>query len=274
MNACLQQDKNKEIGDLMKQWKACVADKEIPHLKTKESGKPYQGKDFFCTDGFFPNYFEQPKKILFIGRDPVGDMHKKGCIAHFLDEYKKNNVNNGERVDENKFHSRMMYIAKGIINGGKTQAYYQLESASCIAKGIGLPHGISFAFMELSKYVDDNKADVKLINSFLEHSELTKTDFFKKEIKILEPDIIITMNLWELRINYNLLKQAFDGANFIPDIDYTYPAALRSLMIEDKEIPIIDLYHFSSIAQTTQEHFYNPVMTIINDEKFKEKFCW
>ncbi len=61
-------------------------------------------------------------------------------------------------------------------------------------------NNFGFAVMQLSKYSNDSDEgsiqNVEMMNRFLEDSELDKRNFFMEELSLLDPDIIITANLW------------------------------------------------------------------------------
>ena len=72
--------------------------------------------------------------------------------------------------------------------------------------------------MQLSKYSNDSDEgsirNVEMMNRFLEDSELGKRNFFMEELSLLDPDIIITANLWECGVNEKYLEQCFPSEKF------------------------------------------------------------
>jgi hypothetical protein len=163
----------------------------------------------------------------------------------------------------------MMYIAWGILHNG-TVPYQKVPWASELGKTFGTPEGISFAFMELSKYSNDSESgssrrDVELMSAFLKDSRLEKRNFFQEELAILDPDVVITMNLWGAGLDNALLELAL--GEIVEDAassKYQPYASLSSIGINEKQTPLIDLYHFS-YRKNTEEYFYNPVMKIVRD---------
>ena len=123
-----------------------------------------------------------------------------------------------------------------------------------------------FAIMNISKYSNDQEdgaiANYELINQFLKDSDLDKENYIRKEIELLEPDIIITANLWDGNINNELLEKIF------PPSDCTYikpfkdAANMWNFKLKEKTVKLIDLYHFSS-RKSDQIHFYEPVMKLL-----------
>jgi hypothetical protein len=256
-----------EIDSLMGQWKSHVKNKPVYN----HEGVQYYGKDCFCTDGFFPGYCGQRKKILFIGRDPVDGMKKKGWVETVFDEYQSG------KTGTSPFHPRLLYLARGILEDFFLPGRYDSPSSSEIAKNIGKEGGISFAFMDFSKYVDDTTLSKDLVEKFIEHSNFRNTRFFKREIEILSPDIILTMNLWDMGIETETIQEVFEDDIEPVKVEWhtdNSTACLREMEIKSKKIPVIDLYHFSATNKGTEEHFYEPVKEIIRHPEFRKKYNW
>jgi hypothetical protein len=210
------------------------------------------------------------KKILFIGREAAG-ISNADFIEVILRGYRENSVG-GRTLDQvqNSFHNRMMYITWGILHGG-TVPYQEVPWASEIGKTFGTPEGISFAFMEISKYSDDSedahsRRDEELMTAFLKDSQLEERNFVREELDILDPDLVITMNLWMAGIDHDLLELALGE---IPTVDaetYQPEACLYTITINNKAVPLIDLFHFSA-RKDTEKDFYSLVMSILKGRR-------
>jgi hypothetical protein len=253
--------KQQQIAALMADW-----EKELSKAKVlyREDGKLYPGDSYFCSDGFFPYYYSQKIKILFLARETVG-LSGMDYIETLFESYKANNIG-GRTLDQHTFHHRMYYLAYGILRGGKIP-YGEVPYASELARDFGTKNGISFAFMELSKYSNDNAdanahRDLELMTAFLRDSHLEKRNFIQEELEILDPDIILSMNLWGAGLEENLMSLALGNVNIRDDKTYLPQAVLREIKINGKKRPLIDLYHFSS-RKNTEIDFYNPVMKIM-----------
>jgi hypothetical protein len=248
------------ISALMDEWKQETAKSQVVF---QQDGKSYNGDQYFCADGFYPYYYHQKKKILFIARETVG-MSGEDYIKDAFLAYQKDNIG-GRTINQYHFHSRMMYLAYGILHDGEIP-YSRVPWASEIAQTFGSKNGISFAFMELSKYSNDNDEDsgrdLALMTAFLRDSHLEKRNFFQEELAILEPDIVITMNIWETGLDDALLNLALGEVRMVDAETYTPSATLNTIAIKGKLVPLIDLYHFSS-RKNTETDFYEPVMRII-----------
>jgi hypothetical protein len=115
------------------------------------------------------------------------------------------------------------------------------------------PGGLSFAFMNFSKLSNETDFSAKLnlpaVTAFLECSQGAGTNFFNREISILEPDLIITMNLnkWLAALGeYELVEQ-------LPKVE-----RLR-LKAGGRSIPLLNTYHFSALKKD-QDDYYDPVL--------------
>jgi hypothetical protein len=252
--------RHSQIIALMADWKRELSRARVLY---REDGKLYPGDSYFCSDGFFPHYYAQKYKILFLARETV-DLSGMDYIETLFEAYKANNIG-GRTLDQHSFHNRMYYLAYGILNDGKIP-YGEAPYASELARNFGTKNGISFAFMELSKYSNDNAdanahRDLELMTAFLKDSHLEKRNFIQEELEILDPDIILAANLWGAGLEPSLLELALGDVRLVDD--KTSPSAWwRTITINGRERPLIDLYHFSS-RKNTETDFYNPVMKIM-----------
>jgi hypothetical protein len=241
---------------LMSDWK-----REVSHSSVvfREDGKAYSGDEYFCADGFFPYYTRQKPKILIIGREAVG-LSGLDYINVMFNAYKQNSVA-GKTLDAHATEARQFYLAYGLLHGGAVP-YADVPYASELAKTFATAEGISFAFMELSKYSNDAEdanahRDAALMTRFLQDSHLEKRNFAREELALLDPDVILTMNLWGAGLDNMLLEQALGRVRFLGNPE---PAiAVNALSVNGRETPLFDLWHFSS-RKSTGRDFYNPVM--------------
>ena len=74
------------------------------------------------------------------------------------------------------------------------------------------------AVINISKYSNDDEnswqTNKDLVHRFLEDSDLEKTNFFERELQILDPDVIITANLWDETIEKKYLNLCLPNINF------------------------------------------------------------
>lgn len=243
----------RRLDSLMADWK-----KQLSPYKVlfRDDGKMYPAESFFASDGFLPYYFHQKYKVLFIARE-TRYIAGQDNIEVILKKCKENPGGIGME----SVLRRMLFLAYGIQNGG-TIPFEDIDTRKLCALAAA-PNGFSFAFMELSKYSNENDdggtADTELMASFFEHSRLQKRNFIQEELSLLDPDLVITMNLWDGKIDPGILQLALGD---VPFIDCPYPsAARRTITISGKRVPLIDLYHFSA-RKSDNEDFYKPVMGI------------
>lgn len=232
----VEQKLHAELLSLLDEWKKIVC--------TEQSSS-----NLFVEDGFYPFYTQQPVKILFIGREALG-MAGLNYIDVLFEAYKANSVG-GKSLDEYKFHRLLFYIAYGIIHCETD--WKKIPYASELAANFGTQNGISFAFMNLSKFSNEStswEADNLLIDSFLQKSQKAKENFFNKEIELLSPDLIFTMNL-EGRINF--LGEITERKNG-NDIDF------MRLKAGSRQIPLFNTWHFASPNKSDYQHYYKPIV--------------
>jgi hypothetical protein len=248
--------KFKELEKLFKKWKKQVSKNKVVW---KYNGKKYKGNKYFTEDGFFPNYFNSKIRVLFIAREPR-EASGKNIIQGDYKKYKEGETGG-------KFIKRILYLAYGIKHGCKT-LFNDIPNHDEIGKEYVETNDFNFAIMEISKYSNDSHvgADIVLMNSFLEHSELKKYNFIQEELSILDPDVIITMNLWDkdLIIIRENIELAF---GYPPKVKGGNPlVCIRKIKINNKYVPLLDTYHFSTWAKGFDDKtcFYDPVMEIVS----------
>jgi hypothetical protein len=258
-------EKRRQIVALMTDWQA-----EITRKYTENPDPEYwEGQDplsYFIADGFFPGYYKQKTKVLFIAREPLPMGEEHDGVQNLLTKGL-----NAQKL----FIRRLLYIVQGVREGGRLQ-YESLEFTKDYTKELASTNDYGYAFMNMSKYanwLDDNtqKADFNFINQFLEDSNLGKRNFFREEIEILDPDVIITMNLGKMADAHTLIDQKYldlcfgkiEWEKIQPDNDKKVKKT--SISINGKCIKLLNSYHFSS-GGSDKDDFYNPIMELI----FKE----
>lgn len=245
----------KQLQTLFSDWKLQVSKK--PPIIFKDDGKEYLTTDYFNCDGFYPGYFSHKQKILFIGRE---SRDASGCDRvesdiKFLQTFSANS---------SAYWRRILYIVEGIRQEGKVK-FEELPYADEILDRMFNENDFGYAFMNISKYSNDSvtggTADFDLINRFLSDSELDKRNFLKKELLLLDPDVIITSNIWGGKIDDSLLSKVFPKKDLIYNANKSTEnvAAVHDFNLDGKHISLIDLYHFSSPG-SDKKAYYDPVM--------------
>ena len=172
----------------------------------------------FNMDGFYPYYFSQPLKILFVGREACW-MSKKNYMVTLHEELKEGRVGYYS-VNQYPFHKRQFYIAYVLLARaaglGSFPEWDDVPWASDLArilfarkevnkdsiedvkiKPVSCLQGMSWAFMNLSKISNDTgdwTTDNKRYGSFVQ----PRYDFVREEIAILRPDVIVGANVYDL----------------------------------------------------------------------------
>lgn len=256
--------KRKELDNLFSDIEKVVSTKE--GIIFPDDGQAYNPSEYLCEDGFYPGYFDATKKILFIGREA---RYNSGCNRIDVDTNSpdgwlwKNNVNTSS------FWRRLFYIAYG-VKMNKYVPFDELPEADEIKNDMLTNRSFNFALINVSKYSNDSEknwqSNYYLINRFLQDSELDKRNFLREEIKILDPDIVISANLWETSMDMNKLGLVFpeeDFSAYNKKLSTVGCSAVYDFNFEGKIIPFIDLYHFSAPGKADCEDFYNPAMKAI-----------
>ena len=248
--------KRKELAALMDDWKNQIKSKG--EIVFPDDGRSYDTLDYFTADGFFPGYFSAKTKVLFIGRESrsVSDGDRITGDLEFFKNYNPNST---------PYWRRILYLTYGIKNEGKVK-FDDVPYADEILKEMVESKNYGFAVMNISKYanesVDGGTADYSLINRFLTDSELSKRNFIREEIALLNPDVIITMNLWGGGISYDELEKVIPTDDCKETKAIHGVANLSDFDLDGKHIKLLDLFHFSSHGND-QKMFYDPAMKLL-----------
>lgn len=209
----------------------------------------------FVYDGIVPYYTEQPFKILFIGKESLEVAGVNYVIDILKNCYNANRIG-GKTLNAYRFHAIMCYVAYGINRN--FPEYKDLPWAQEIGADFGNEGGISFAFMNISKFSNESglwQADIPLIQKFLGLTKCLNTNYFEKEIELINPDLIIGMNLksW-----YGCIGK-INGPlkNFGGCVDY------YQLHTQYNQYPLLDSWHFSAPKKRTEKDYYIPITSAV-----------
>lgn len=230
---------NAELHRLFADWKK--------HLEGLKLYKDYTAQNFI-NDGFYPFYTRQKKKILFIGREALGIDGKESYIDVLIKAYKNNKVGK-KHINRHQFHNLMFKITYSLCNS--CFDWKKITAPNKLTKQFGTPDGISFAFMNISKFSNEGKwqKNTALMNSFTKNAE----DFIEREIKILNPDLVITMNLGDdnLKLCGKLKKIQENSSRNI---------GLFELDLGDRVIKLADTWHFSAPGKSPEKDIWKPLL--------------
>lgn len=248
-------DKRNKMIQLMDDWKYQIS--QQPPITFHDDKIDYEAINYFGADGFLPNYYNQKNRVVFIGREARYNSENDsvhGIISYF-----------NERTDMNAstFWRRILYIVYGIKTQGKYK-YEDIPFANEIAAEMVKTKDYGFAQINISKYSNDRadgaKADYKLINRFFKDSDLEKRNYFLEQLELLEPDVIITANLWDGKIAEEHLNLCFPKLRLEKQIDDLID--YWKCTIANKEVKLLNLWHFSKPG-SDQDNYYDPVMKML-----------
>ena len=108
--SALEKQKNLELDDLMNEWIEQLSKNKTPiDNGNRETTTP---QDCFAKDGFFPGYFDQKRKTVFIGREPrnIGGYDFRDTTKKIFDK---------DFSNKNSWWRRILYIVYGIKTEGE-----------------------------------------------------------------------------------------------------------------------------------------------------------
>lgn len=213
----------------------------------------HSADDMVC-DGFYPYYFEQPRRILFIGRE-ARDISGFNYIELLYSAYKKTKMIGTQALNASRFHSRMFYLTYGIMNN--FPEWRDIPYASVIADTFAESGGLSFAFMNISKFSNDGsnwQSDWDVINVSHDVSASgAGRNFLQEEIALLEPHVVVTMNLGAKIESLGSLSPISDGS--LPRAFWLDTIGNRSLLV--------DAWHFSAPRKRDIPDYYEPIKGMV-----------
>jgi hypothetical protein len=239
--------KLKQLEDLFRDWHQ--------HFAKNSSLFPNHLMDEMVFDGFYPYYFSQKIKILFIGWESV-DIHGCNYLDVLFECYRGKEKRIGDRhLNQSQFHYLMIYVTYGILN--HMPAWQAIPFASKIGDTFGDSNGLSFAYMNISKLSNNVwQANHGIINTAYELS-IQPRNFIQEEIAILESHVVITMSRTKKDKIASFGKLTpIDNSTHI-DSYWLDSGANRSLLI--------NTWHFSA-HKPNIESFYNPICEVVRRE--------
>lgn len=212
----------------------------------------------FCSDGFYPFYTFQKIKILFVGQESY-DLDGQDYIQKFYKVYRTGQMENGVSINQSMFHRRAFYVAYGILHQFPSWKDVPYPDAHC--GDIFSKNGISFAFMNISKISPDcgyrhTKWD-DVMRSVHEGS-----NYIREEVKMLAPDIVITMALMRNEKIRSALFDAYIEVNCADPNIHVYRATNGG-----KEMLVLDAWHFSAVKNEL-DCYYQPI-----EQAVRKHYC-
>lgn len=223
------------------------------YQKYREDKADLTDYEIIVPDGFYPNYLCQKTKFLFIGRESY-TIEQCNYIDLFIENYLNGTTGqNKTSINKDKFHKMLIQVTYGLMYN---KAWEEIPQASELCHNKEIFNKISFAFMNLSKLSNNlskqktTNTNWNLVNHSLEMSLNCNKNYILEEIKLLNPDLIITMNLGR-----NILKQVFeDNLSFEENNWWKY---VLSVPEKKKKCVLIDSWHFSSTKKEKEDIYDN-----------------
>lgn len=240
---------NKKLDELFNKW----------YKVLEKNGATKDDLELWCTDGFFPGYLKQKTRVLIVGRESryLGGY---SYTEKLLEGFSKNaiGVANGrtKTVNQHPMHSKAFYLVYGLNNN--FIPYSQMPKASEMLEDFGTEKGISYAFMNLSKFSnesDNYQTNYVNLNRFIDLSKNSE-NLFWKEIELLNPDVILTMNFQRYNIDKIVLQ------DMLEDVDSNDDVHMYTIRRESKPIMLFDLWHFSAVKKF-DKYYYTPLKEML-----------
>ncbi len=210
-------------------------------------------------DGFYPHYFSRRTRILFIGREARG-IEGDNYLDVLYAAYSTGKRIGVQHLNCSLFHRRMLYIAYGLLNG--LPDWKDIPDAAEIGDSFASAGGVSFAFMNLSKFSNESEhwpSNWRRIQESVRQATQGR-NYIAEQIALLEPDIVITMNLE----NY---FQAL-GEEVTPLASGGGGVSALTLSSHNHKSLLLNGFHFSAPGKRDLDHYYLPVR-----EAVRANFC-
>ncbi len=239
------------LENLFRDWHQHFKNNNDSSLKPHE-----QSADEMVFDGFYPYYFSQEKKILFIGMETYDMAGGNNYIEDLYDCYSRKKCVGDWSLDRYPIERRLLKIAYGILNG--MPEWNKIDKAVKLSDTFGVPKGWSFAFMNISKLSNNSgksAADWPLINTSFRLSTEGCRNFIEEEIAILEPHIVIAMNLEDQKLaSLGKLSASIHNSADVHSF-WLESGGHRSLLIHS--------WHFSAPGKKDIANYYDPICDAI-----------
>ncbi len=219
----------------------------------------------FMRYGFYPHYFSMNPRILFVAAEATGEDRFDYIDALYNcyknEKYIGDENNKPIHVNSYTFHRRILQIAYSILNKTNTN----IPSASEIGDLIGERNGISFAFKNISNIL--NQKTVRLDRELVTASVNKWSEYFLKEMEILDPQIVIIGNI----ISNKLDNRFFYDQLKMKPISPAGDICIHKGTLNGHDVIGIETYHFSALKHNKDigikddESFINPIFDYINN---------
>ncbi|HCN78277.1 MAG TPA: hypothetical protein DIT13_13910 [Verrucomicrobiales bacterium] len=205
-------------------------------------------------DGFYPHYFSRKTRILFIGRE-AREIEGFNYLDLLHAAYRTGKRIGSQHLNCNLFHRRMLYMAYGLLNG--LLEWKEIPDADQIGDSFATAEGVSFAFMNLSKFSNESEfwpSNWRMIGDAVRLATQTR-NFIAEEVAILQPEIVITMNLGDYFSSF--------GQEVTPLASASRDVSSWTLMSNGHKALLLDCFHFSAPGKRDLDHYYLPIAEVV-----------
>ncbi len=238
-----EQSKLDDLNRLFIDWKNEMerVDEQHPDLPNLANGMVFEG--------FYPHYFSSRKKVLIVGRE-ARDLEGHNYLDVLHKCYREELMIGESHLNQSRFHSMMIYLAHE-LQRGEMRKWDDVPMASDLTGQFAVEYGFSFAFMNLSKVSNDTTdwgSHWGVIDHFLKTSTQSR-NFLAEQINILQPDLIITMNL----------EHRLDFLGEVGDMQWSTDVTRWEYRSTERPIPLFDTWHFASPSKSPESRIYEPL---------------
>lgn len=207
--------------------------------------------DGFVTDGFAPFYFSRKVRILFVGRE-CRDLSGHDYIAVIHRAFREDKLIGDRSLNLSKFHRLMLYIAFSLNNNYAT--WEETPTAIDIGADFATEDGVSFAFMNLSKFSNDTTSwqlQAEQVGRSLAAS-CGERNFIREEVALLAPHIVVSMNLGD---RIDLLADQIEWI----ETDQAASVGAYRIKLNGRTSLLLDTFHFSAPTKGDRACYFDPV---------------
>lgn len=242
----------KENDELFVEWFDVLRKSEIASLSNLANQ--------ITKDGFYPFFSKQKIKILYVGRDSYG-MGGVNYLDVFFDIYRnvKHLCQPPIHINRHAFHSKMLRIAWAINNG--FPSWQSIPDAATIGDTFGEENGLSFAFINIGKVRSEDEFTHSHRESIWNFcAESAKSNLIQRQIDIIEPDVIISMNLEDWGV--------FQYMGETKLIEHSKDISVSELKTAQRTYHLLDCWHFSAV-KSHNLRFYEPISDALRNLGYK-----
>lgn len=210
----------------------------------------------FVRDGFYPYYFTQKTRVLFVGRESRG-LSGANYLDVVLKSYRHSKRIGRNHLNRSKFHRLLLYLAYSLNHDFCD--WDSIPWASQIGDTVGTESGVSFAFMNLSKFSNESTS-WQTIQNLLRISvgaSQGARNFIREQIELLRPHVIVTMNFCENDLDVLGKRSSLKTLDHVAEA-YRFDAGANDALL-------INTFHFSAPRKADRAYYIDPVRSLAKE---------